>query len=90
MPLDGLSRRAAKLEAQAGVLDVPCEKCGQSGPPFDGRDRETTLREAEQKALADPHVVEAKARDFPCRRCGRPRILVLQTVDNWKSGGGID
>jgi hypothetical protein len=89
MPLDGLSRRAAKLEAQAGGPDVPCEKCGQSGPPFNGRDRETALREAEQKALASPHVVEAEARAFLCRRCGRPRVIVIQHVDNWRSGGGI-
>ena len=82
MPLDGLSRRLEKLEALAGGAGVPCEKCGQDGAPFGGRDRGEVLREAERDALTEPNVVEARAITFNCQKCGRPRICVMQHVAN--------
>ena len=87
MALDGLSRRLAKVEAEAGGAGVPCDKCGQAGPPLEGEALELALREAAEQSRAKPHVVDARAQTYACQKCGRPCVLVVATVNNWRSGG---
>ena len=62
--------------------------CGQSGGASGGRDRKEVLREAAERAAKEPHVVRAEARAFGCRTCKRPRVLVIEHVDNWREGAG--
>ncbi len=82
-----LQTRIEKME-QGLVTSAGCDKCIKFGNHFDalkeGRTEADILTEIEAEALQEPHVVEASARKMTCQQCGRPFVLVIQTVDNWK------
>ncbi len=82
-----IESRVAKLEQVHGT-PAGCDKCAAFGNHFDalkeGRTEGEILAEVEADALQEPHVVEASARKLACQTCGRPFVIVVQRVDNWR------
>ncbi len=82
-----IESRVAKLEQVHGT-PAGCDKCAKFGNHFDalkeGRTEADIFAEIEADALQEPHVVDALARKMTCQMCGRPLVLVVQTVDNWR------
>ncbi len=88
-----LQTRIDKLEQAAGVGVLPacCANLGDHSLLLaEGYTKERIAAALVEKHEAEPHVVDAKANWVNCQTCGRPFVIVVTHVDNWRPGGGKD